>query len=100
MGKENTYKIKRNIFLFLNGILSGFGEYKLTKFFIKNLKEDDIFYDIGANYGFYSCLAAEFCKEVHLFEPIPFIFDNLKNNFKNHQNVFLNNIALSDKKGK
>ena len=67
---------------------------------IKNLKENDIFYDIGANYGFYTYLALEFCKEVHLFEPIPFIFDNLKDNLKDYQNVFLNNIALSDKKGK
>ena len=45
-------------------------------------------------------IALEFCKEVHLFEPIPFVFDNLKNNLKDYQNVFLNSIALSDKKGK
>ncbi len=99
-GKKISIKPKEISFLSLNGILSGFAEHKLTKFFIKNLKEDDIFYDIGANYGFYTYLALEFCKEVHLFEPIPFIFDNLKNNLKDYQNVFLNNIALSDKKGK
>ncbi|HOM33485.1 MAG TPA: FkbM family methyltransferase [Candidatus Paceibacterota bacterium] len=80
--------------------LGGEAELRLTKFFIKNLDQGDIFYDIGANYGFYTCLAAEFCKEVHLFEPIPFVFDNLKDNLKDYQNVFLNNLALSDKKGK
>jgi len=99
-GKKISIKSKETPFLLLNGILPGLEEYKLTKFFIKNLKEDGIFYDIGANYGFYTYLALEFCKEVHLFEPIPFIFDNLKNNLKDYQNVFLNNIALSDKKGK
>lgn len=99
-GKKINLNTKETSFLSVNGILSGLAEYKLTKFFIKNFKENDIFYDIGANYGFYSFLALEFCKEVHLFEPIPFIFDNLKDNFKDYQNVFLNNIALSDKKGK
>ena len=74
-------------------------ELKLTKFFIKNLKEDDIFYDIGANYGFYSCLAAEFCKEVHLFEPAPQIFEYLKKNTLEYSNVFLNNLAVSNKNG-
>lgn len=99
-GKKINLKTKETSFLLLNGILPELAEYKLTKFFIKNLKENDIFYDIGANYGFYTYLALEFCKEVHLFEPIPFVFDNLKNNLKDYQNVFLNNIALSDKKGK
>ncbi len=97
-GKKINLKTKEATFL--NGLLLGLAEYKLTKFFIKNFKENDIFYDIGANYGFYSFLALEFCKEVHLFEPIPFVFENLKDNLKDYQNVFLNNLALSDKKGK
>jgi FkbM family methyltransferase len=72
-------------------------ELKLTKFFIKNLKENDVFYDIGANYGFYSCLATEFCKEVHLFEPSPRIINYLKKNILKYSNVFLNNLAVSNK---
>jgi hypothetical protein len=46
-------------FFSITGILPSEAEYKLTKFFIKNLKEDDIFYDVGANYGFYTYLALE-----------------------------------------
>ncbi len=99
-GKKINFKTKEIPFLLLTGILPGLEEYKLTKFFIKNFKENDIFYDIGANYGFYSFLALEFCKEVHLFEPIPFVFENLKDNLKDYQNVFLNNLALSDEKEK
>lgn len=87
-------------FFSIRGILAGKAEYKLTRFFIKNLKEADVFYDIGANYGFYTYLALEFCKEVHSFEPIRLIFDTLVDNLGNHANVFLNNIALSDKKGR
>jgi len=80
-------------------ILGDKAELKLTRFFIKNLKEDDIFYDIGANYGFYNCLAAEFCKEVYSFEPVPEIFNYLKKNTADYSNIILNNLAISDKKG-
>lgn len=86
-------------FLALSGILPGKGEYKLTKFLIKNLKPNDIFYDIGANYGFYTYLALEFCKEVHSFEPLPDVFESLKANLEKKANVFLNQVALSDKIG-
>jgi FkbM family methyltransferase len=81
-------------------ILPGEQEWKLTKFFIKNLKKDDIFYDVGANWGFYTYLALEFCKEIHVFEPLPFIFSELSFNLKNVNNVFLNEVALSDRNGK
>jgi FkbM family methyltransferase len=80
--------------------LDALNELKSTKFLIKNFKDNDIFYDIGAQYGLYTSLALEFCKEVHAFEPIPKFFDVLKNNFKNYKNVFLNNLAVSDKTGK
>ena len=76
-------------------------ECKLTRFLIKNLKEDDIFFDVGANYGFYSLLAAEIIKEenIHLFEPNNRIFSCLTKTFKGRE-VNLNEIALSDKIGK
>jgi len=75
-------------------------ELKSIKFLIKNFKNDDVFYDIGAHYGLYTSLALEFCKEVHAFEPTPQFFDVLNNNFKSYKNVFLNNLAISDKIGK
>lgn len=80
------------------GILIGDGEETLTKFFIKNLQKKDIFYDIGANYGFYSCLAAELCKEVHSFEPHPIAFRYLSKNLKG--SAFLNQVAVAEKEGK
>ncbi len=49
-------------------------EYKLVRWFIRNLKAGDSFYDAGANYGFYTMLAAEFVGpkgEIHAFEPLP-----------------------------
>jgi FkbM family methyltransferase len=78
-------------------------EIKIIKFLIKNFKENDIFYDVGANYGFYTCLAQEFIinGEIHAFEPNPKIFRLLKENSRLDifKNTFLNGIALSDKTG-
>lgn len=85
-----------NIYFF--GIL-GIPENKLTKFLIKNLKENDIFYDIGANYGFYSFLAEEIISrgEIHLFEPVPWVFEYAQKNFERNKKVFLNNKAVFKK---
>jgi FkbM family methyltransferase len=79
------------------------GEIKIIKFLIKNFKDDDIFYDIGANYGFYVLLAQEFITkgEIHAFEPNPKIFKLLRENSRLdiYKNTFLNEMALSDKTG-
>jgi FkbM family methyltransferase len=58
-------------------------EYKLMRYFIRTLKPGDSFYDAGANYGFYTVLAAEFVGadgEIHAFEPLPEIAAGLKRN--------------------
>jgi predicted RNA methylase len=78
-------------------------EIKIIKFLIKNFKENDIFYDVGANYGFYTCLAREFIidGEIHAFEPNPKIFKLLRENARLDifKNTLLNEVALSDKTG-
>jgi FkbM family methyltransferase len=88
--------------LYFFGTLYG-DEIKIIKFLIKNFKENDIFYDVGANYGFYTCLAQEFIidGEIHAFEPNPKIFRLLKENARLDifKNTFLNEVALSDKTG-
>jgi len=74
-------------------------ELRLVKFLIKNITENDIFYDIGANYGFYTYLAEELCKEIHTFEPIPKIAEVVTKNTSKASNIFVNNVALSDTTG-
>jgi len=74
-------------------------ELKLTKFLITNLKEDDVFYDIGANRGFYTFLAAELCKEVHAFEPMQKLADGIKKNVRAHERLIINIAALSEREG-
>ena len=78
-------------------------EFSIIKFLIKNLKENDVFYDVGANYGFYTILAQELISngEIHSFEPNPNIFPLLLKNAQpeKFKNTFLNELALSDKDG-
>jgi FkbM family methyltransferase len=49
----------------------GYYEYEQTLFFIRHLKKTDVFYDIGANIGYYTLLAAKRLTEgkVYAFEP-------------------------------
>jgi len=101
-GKKITLPLAdgSNFCLYFSGTLSK-EEFKLTKFFIRNLKEDDIFYDIGANYGFYSLLANEIISkgEIHIFEPSSKIFSYLRKNLSQNKTkkIFLNNRAILDK---
>lgn len=86
---------------FMRDIFS-LSEINLTKFFIKNLRNNDVFYDIGGNYGFYTYLALEFCKKVHYFEPIDYIAENVELNTAKEINdgeLFLNKVALSNENG-
>lgn len=81
--------------------MPGGNEYKLIRFLIQNLQPTDIFYDVGANYGFYSLLAREFVSggEIHLFEPLPDIFRLTQKNLGQEQSIFCNRIALSSECG-
>lgn len=85
---------------YLAGVPGG-PEYKLVRWFIRNLKEGDIVYDAGANYGFYTALAFEFVGEtgqVHAFEPLPEIHEELALNFAGTA-VRTVDAALWDKSG-
>lgn len=85
------------------GILPDDSEINLSKYLIKNIKEGDIFFDIGANCGFYTLLARLLVGtkgEVHSFEPTPKIFNLLKKNTIGFSNVFTNNLAVYQTRGR
>lgn len=87
-------------YIFFFGIL-GDSEIKLTKFLIKNLKCNSVFFDIGASYGFYSLLVTQLITkgEIHSFEPVPSTFKLLQKNLLNKDRVVLNQIALFNSEG-
>lgn len=67
--------------------------------FLRRLEPDDVFYDVGANVGLYTCLARDRIEdgEVVAFEPNPHAFPRLQKNVGlNDQNVILKQLALSD----
>ncbi|MEP7214238.1 MAG: FkbM family methyltransferase [Acidobacteriota bacterium] len=61
-----------------------------------------MFIDVGANFGWYTSLFHKYAGasgEVHSFEPVPSIFENLQRNYDlmgSPQNVRLNNLALGE----
>ena len=89
--------------LFYYGMLTAEPEFRLTQFLIRELRSDDVFFDIGANYGFYSGLALELIEEgeVHTFEPnhkvTPFLRWNLS---EYSESVTINELGVLNKNGK
>ena len=76
-------------------------EYKLARYLIKTLKSDDCFYDAGANYGFFTLLAAQLIGDqgaLHAFEPLPNVYQWLKGNVR-HPPAHLIDAALWDTTG-
>jgi FkbM family methyltransferase len=75
-----------------------------TEIVKKEIKENDIILDIGANIGYYSLIFAQLTGKsgkVYSFEPDPTNFEILKKNIlvNKHENVILENKAVSNKEG-
>lgn len=68
-------------------------------FIEQKLKPSDTFFDIGSNIGAYAYVAGQIipAEQMYLFEPIPFLFNRLKNTFKK---VNIYKYAISNETGK
>lgn len=82
-------------------ILRGTFEKDEIRFVKRILNEKFIFFDIGANVGLFSLIAAKRVRAVYSFEPTPKIYERLKENIKlnDFKNIFPHNLALSNKQG-
>jgi len=100
-GEDFWAFLPEEILLYFLGLLGTDQEIKLTKFLIRSLPENSIFYDVGAFGGFYCLLTKKIVKngEIHAFEPSPKAFWCLKRNSSNYKNIFLNQMALFDREG-
>lgn len=84
-------------YLYLFGTLSP-SEMPLVKYILRNMEEEgQVFYDIGANYGFYSHLVHALVPdtELHLFEPQASVVTYLEKNFL-ETTALVNQVALTD----
>lgn len=81
--------------------LYGCYEYEVTQLVRDLLTPQTVFFDVGANIGYYSLLAASRAKLVFAFEPMKKIFDRLAKNVKHNglSNVTMMNAAVSDRDG-
>jgi FkbM family methyltransferase len=80
-------------------------EKERTEMFLKIIKEGDIFYDIGAHFGFYSLIASQIIGDkgkIYAFEPHPYNLKILRKHIElnNITNVVIISAAVSDKPGK
>lgn len=75
-------------------------ESYVTRFLVNELKNNSVFYDVGANYGFYSALALSRGAIVHAFDPSEHCMQFLKRNTgASNERTTLNQVALSDAEG-
>ena len=101
-GKEFYVELPAGTDIFITGGKSDDSEQRLTKFIIKNLEEGNSFIDVGAHFGFYTCLAAECVGTkgiVYSFEGSGNNFKILQLNVNGEANIHCFNKIVSDREG-
>ncbi len=83
--------------------IAGFAEVERAEriFYLEYLRENMIVFDVGANAGELTLMFSRFAAEVHAFEASAETFQRLENicGVFERNNVRINHLALSDKKG-
>jgi FkbM family methyltransferase len=103
IAKGKTLKIATNPTSYITKQLfwEGADHYEFTVFFKKLLSSSEYFIDVGANFGYYSLLAAKLKDniQIHAFEPSPgplkYLRENIQQNGVEHV-IKVYNLALSD----
>lgn len=76
-------------------------ERKVYEQMIADFEQGEVFYDIGANIGFYTCVFSQEASTVHAFEPNPEAEGLLKQNLEKNSltNIEIHETGLSDENG-
>ncbi|MDH3246504.1 MAG: FkbM family methyltransferase [Saprospiraceae bacterium] len=79
----------------------GVYEKETTSWLEKHMKPDTIFYDIGANAGYFTLLGSQNAFRTYSFEPIPINVEVIKNHISENAitNVEVIPVALTDQVG-
>lgn len=104
-GQGKTLKLKTNQTNYLTHLLfwEGYQNFEYTRIFVRLIKKVNVFYDVGANIGYYSLLAELENARVKVvgFEPaagpLHYFRENIKIN--NCQNIRVEPLALSHQQG-
>lgn len=100
---ELTYKVAYRFYQPVYFAWKRHRDKELIHFFKQHIKPGMTVVDIGANIGFYSVLFSRLVGptgSVHAFEPDSLNFKHLVSNTRKRKNVFVNNLAVSNKSGK
>jgi len=88
---------------YTHGCWLGSYEPDMQRYMVKEVRRGGVFYDLGANVGFYSLMAAVLSDpgKVYAFEPLPRNLDYLRRHIElNHiSNIEVLPLAVSDKEG-
>ncbi len=102
-GKKLRLKTNQTNYLSQLIFWDGYRKFEYTDIFLKLIKKMNVFYDIGANIGYYSLLAEMENPEIKVvaFEPASGPFFYLKENVRinNFKKISIEDIALSEKNG-
>ena len=84
-----------------HGCWLGTYERDVQRIFARHIGPDDVVYDVGANAGFFTLLAATLAKEVYAFEPLPRNLEFLREHVRMNatSNVHVLPLAVSDRAG-
>ncbi len=87
-----------------NDFFTGLYEEEFVELLLDKLKPEDVFYDIGANAGYFSIIASQIIRaenSIYSFEPVPYLFEIIKHHAKsnNVNNVRVFPFAISNKTG-
>lgn len=85
--------------IYLTGGKSHSSEIRLARFLIEYLDAEQVFFDIGAHYGYFTNLAALLVGDkgkVFAFEPSPKTFQMLSQNTGDKANIYALNLAVSN----
>ncbi|RZK76849.1 MAG: FkbM family methyltransferase [Pedobacter sp.] len=92
-----SFYAKKRLTGVTGNIYTGLHEFYDMGFLLHFLREGDLFYDVGANVGSYTLLAAGICKaHVVAFEPISETFEILSKNIKLNN---LDKLVVTENKG-
>lgn len=97
-----TVQLPSGTDVLLTGGKTHISEIKLTRYLINNLSEEDVVFDIGAHFGFYSLLANKLISKkgsILSFEPCKAVFEILKKNTNNFDSIQIHNLAISNSSG-
>lgn len=77
-------------------------EIRLTHYFLQQIQEGQVFFDVGAHIGYYTLLASKLVGprgRVVAFEPAPPVLPVLRDNIRRHLNITLIEAAALDRDG-